>query len=338
MFSKSFSRLPYCDNEYEYCLGSKERRKYVRRFRSSHAQLRIGTNLDRNQLCSSQRQISSCTLIAMDANSTFVRLSSLRKLREPQQVAAVCYHIRNQEIQFLLIQTRGSGRWTFPKGSAEAGLTHAQAAALEAFEEAGVHGRIEEAAFAQYFCRKQAAIRKAGADPGKGKLAVSAHLCEVIRLRTPKESNRNRTWFSVQDALQRLREDRTKAEGAEFARVIDRAVARIQKQRASVRTAGAQRDLRINEPNFSQDDTGKSDPLRRVQLEAPLKTHSAATSFNPYMQRQLAVAGQFTGAAVAPRRAVLQGEVLQFVSAQRHQNSKLLAARKPVKTLRARDI
>ena len=59
-------------------------------------------------------------------------------------MAAVCYRVRGAGIEFLLIRTRRSGRWTFPKGSAEPGLTHAQAAALEAFEEAGVHGRIEE--------------------------------------------------------------------------------------------------------------------------------------------------------------------------------------------------
>src|SRR5882672_5085191 len=80
----------------------------------------------------------------------FVRLSQLRKLRDCEQVAAVCYWVRGSGIEFLLVRTRGSGRWTFPKGSAEPGLTHAQAAALEAFEEAGVHGRIEEASFARY--------------------------------------------------------------------------------------------------------------------------------------------------------------------------------------------
>jgi len=53
-------------------------------------------------------------------------------------------------IEFLLVQTRG-GRWIFPKGGVERGLTRAQSAALEAFEEAGVHGRIEAAAFARYF-------------------------------------------------------------------------------------------------------------------------------------------------------------------------------------------
>src|ERR1700678_566471 len=125
----------------------------------------------------------------MGANSTFVRLSSLRKLREPQQVAAVCYRVRKQEIEFLLIQTRGSGRWTFPKGSAEAGLSHAQAAAVEAFEEAGVHGRIEEASFVRYACPRQKNTENSARAVAKA-FAVSAHLCEVLRLCPPKESNR----------------------------------------------------------------------------------------------------------------------------------------------------
>src|SRR5579863_7161341 len=107
----------------------------------------------------------------------FVRLAQLHKLRECEQVAAVCYRLRNDEVEFLLVRTRGSGRWTFPKGSAEPGLTHAQAAALEAFEEAGVHGRIEEASFARYARRRRGMKRGAGSDAGK--LTVSAHLCEV---------------------------------------------------------------------------------------------------------------------------------------------------------------
>src|SRR5260221_11869080 len=78
----------------------------------------------------------------MSADTKFLRLSKLRRLRETEQVAAVCYHMRGADIEFLLVQT-GGGRWIFPKGCVEAGFTHAQAAAIEAFEEAGVHGRIE---------------------------------------------------------------------------------------------------------------------------------------------------------------------------------------------------
>jgi 8-oxo-dGTP pyrophosphatase MutT (NUDIX family) len=156
----------------------------------------------------------------------FVRLAHLRRLRGCYQVAAVCYRVRSAGIEFLLVRTRGSGRWTFPKGSAEPGLTHAQAAALEAFEEAGVHGRIEEVSFASYVRRKSGDSRKSAASK---KQAVNAHLCEVTRMETPLECDRNPTWFSPEKAKRCLGEDRVADYAAELGRVIDRAVARIQR-------------------------------------------------------------------------------------------------------------
>jgi 8-oxo-dGTP pyrophosphatase MutT (NUDIX family) len=156
-------------------------------------------------------------------SASFVRLAHLRRLRECDQVAAVCYRVRDGAIEFLLVQT-GGGRWTFPKGSAEPGLTHAQAAALEAFEEAGVHGRMEEAPFTRFVYRKRGALRS---DPAG--LAVSAHLCEVLRLEAPEEANRNPTWFCAKDAKRSLREDHRTGSGADMARVVVRAVRRIRR-------------------------------------------------------------------------------------------------------------
>ena len=158
------------------------------------------------------------------ASPKLFRLSQLRRLRRCQQVAAVCYRIRGSNIEFLLVQTRG-GRWTFPKGSVEPGLTHAQTAALEAYEEAGVHGRMEEASFTRYVRRKGSG-RSSALEVG-----VSVHLCEVLRLGPPQELNRNRTWFSAEKAKRRLREKRSPNYGAELARVVDRAVARIDRLR-----------------------------------------------------------------------------------------------------------
>src|SRR4029077_4157813 len=60
-------------------------------------------------------------------------------------------------------------------------------------------------------------------------LCFSAHLCEVLRLDPPQESNRNRTWFSTADTKRNLREDRDRDYGAKLARVVDRAVHRIQR-------------------------------------------------------------------------------------------------------------
>ena len=156
----------------------------------------------------------------------FVKLPPPRPPRRRQQVAAVCYRIRKRGIEFLLVQSRG-GRWIFPKGGVEPGLTPAQSAALEAFEEAGVHGRMEEMPFARYFRRNPA---PSTADPSaQPEVAVTAHLCEVSQLEPPQESNRNPTWFSAEKAKQRLLKDRTPEFGAELARVVDRAFSRIQR-------------------------------------------------------------------------------------------------------------
>jgi 8-oxo-dGTP pyrophosphatase MutT (NUDIX family) len=171
-----------------------------------------------------------------------------RLQKRRQQVAAVCYRIRKRGIEFLLVQTRG-GRWIFPKGGVEPGLTHAQSAALEAFEEAGVHGRMEEIPFARYFRRKPDPANLAQAD--RPELPVTAHLCEVSRLETPQESNRNPTWFSAEKAQQRLLKDRAPELGAELIRVVDRALSRIQ------RLHGAREKDRIHR-----------DSLWQVQFEA----------------------------------------------------------------------
>jgi len=182
-----------------------------------------------------------------------LQLSELRKLLRFEKVAAVCYRIGDAGIEFLLVRT-GSGHWTFPKGSVEPGLTHAQAAALEAYEEAGVHGRMEEAAFTRYTLGKRSRAR-----PGARSLPINAHLCEVLRLSRPQESGRNRTWFSPAEAKHRLREDRASSDGAEMAGLVDRAVRRIQRRRKAANPEARQLPWPI-----PQDDA-----LHKVQFEAP---------------------------------------------------------------------
>ncbi len=115
---------------------------------------------------------------------------------------------------------------------------------MEALEEAGVHGRIEEVSFACYPGRKRAKDRKSV----ETRPLVHAHLCEVSRLETPQESNRTPTWFLAEKAKRRLQEERTAEDGAELARVVDRAAARIQR----LRNGSGTRD----------------DALHKVQVEA----------------------------------------------------------------------
>ena len=77
----------------------------------------------------------------------------------------------------------------------------------------------------------------------------------------PKESNRNRTWFSIEDAKQRLRDGRKNDDGEEFARVVQRAVARIRQLRDSDNTDAITIDRAGRMPQ-------PQDALHRVQFEA----------------------------------------------------------------------
>jgi 8-oxo-dGTP pyrophosphatase MutT (NUDIX family) len=243
----------------------------------------------------------------------FVRLSQLRKLSRCDQAAAVCYRVRHDEVEFLLVHTSGGQRWTFPKGSAERGLTHAQAAALEAFEEAGVRGRMEEAPFAQYVHRL--AGEKSSKVSCRSKITVNAHLCEVLRLSPTRESNRDRTWFSVQEARQRLREGRGTKEGNELVRVVNRAVERIHAicganvgddQPTTYRHGLLERDL------LHSGALQKNDALRKVKFDFA-EAYGWGATHSSSMRARLGETQQTAMAAAAVRRGeTLPCEILEF--------------------------
>ena len=99
-------------------------------------------------------------------------------------------------IEFLLVQTRG-GRWIFPKGGVERGLTYAQSAALEAFEEAGVRGAVAERSLGVFRFQKTL----------EGSPNI---LCEVkvfaLNVKAqmgdwPEAAQREWRWFEPNDAL-----------------------------------------------------------------------------------------------------------------------------------------
>ena len=153
-------------------------------------------------------------------------LASDEKKQKLLQAAAVCYRWSSNTIEFLLVRTRG-GRWTFPKGGLVPGYTSAESAALEAMEEAGVHGRIERTPFARYRARKHAKEKSSSVE-----LTVQAHLCEVLTLCPPEEAGRRPTWFYRESAKERLREDRVPMDAAELERVVNQAASRIQRLRS----------------------------------------------------------------------------------------------------------
>ncbi len=58
------------------------------------------------------------------------------------QAGAVPLRQRKGRAEVLLVTTRGRGRWIVPKGVVDPGTTPAESAEREAWEEAGVRGRL----------------------------------------------------------------------------------------------------------------------------------------------------------------------------------------------------
>lgn len=78
-------------------------------------------------------------------------------LRRPPhlQVAALCTRAgADGGDEVLLVTSRGTGRWILPKGWPMPGRSLAEAAAQEAWEEAGVRGTAEAEALGSYDARK----------------------------------------------------------------------------------------------------------------------------------------------------------------------------------------
>jgi 8-oxo-dGTP pyrophosphatase MutT (NUDIX family) len=155
------------------------------------------------------------------------RMAALRASKSlPLQVAAVCFRRRGSDVEFLLVNTNGGNKWTFPKGSPEARMSHSQAAEREAAEEAGAIGTIEPRHFHLYIHSKGVFWQPGGVQ----EYVVKAFLMEVHEMRRPDESERRPTWFTPEEARQKLAKGREVKYAHELETVIDRAAERIQRR------------------------------------------------------------------------------------------------------------
>jgi 8-oxo-dGTP pyrophosphatase MutT (NUDIX family) len=146
--------------------------------------------------------------------------SRISRFALPLQVAAVCYRRVNSHAEFLLVNTNGGGKWTFPKGSPDARLSHSQAAEREAKEEAGAIGVIEPRHFHVYIHSKGVFWQPGGVQ----EYVVKSFLMDVRQTRRPDESFRNPTWFDPEEAYAVLAKGREVKYAQELQTVIDRAL------------------------------------------------------------------------------------------------------------------
>lgn len=119
-----------------------------------------------------------------------------RSVRNRSQFAALPWREGPHGREILLITTRGRRRWLVPKGKPMAGLTAPEAAAQEAWEEAGVRGLISPEPIGAFEHRKGSFLAARRLQVDLFPLAVTAE--DDI---WPEAHERERRWVSVPLAL-----------------------------------------------------------------------------------------------------------------------------------------
>lgn len=119
-----------------------------------------------------------------------------------RQFAALCWRMHGGAPEILLITSRDTGRWIVPKGWPIRGQSPHGVAAVEAWEEAGVEGRIAEESLGSFSYAK--ILPKGDA---------RTCLVEVFPLKVgslarhyPERRERRRKWFSAAKAARKVAE------------------------------------------------------------------------------------------------------------------------------------
>ena len=128
-----------------------------------------------------------------------ISLVGAQKTDVRTQFAALCYRVNKGEVEFCLITSRGAGNWIIPKGWPMDGQTPAKAAATEAFEEAGLEGKVHPQSLGVFTYEKQ--ISKG---PTPCLAIVYAMQVKTVLSRWPERKERRRKWFSGKKAAARV--------------------------------------------------------------------------------------------------------------------------------------
>lgn len=138
-----------------------------------------------------------------------------------QQVGAVCWRMHKGKVEVLLVTSRDTGRWIIPKGWPIKGLTDAQSAAREAWEEAGVEGAVSDAGIGSYSYDK----RRLPKPPLPCKVTVFPLRVGRLADKFPEKNERQRKWFSARKAAKKVDEPQLRDLLAQLQDMSDRETA-----------------------------------------------------------------------------------------------------------------
>ncbi|GGL61454.1 NUDIX hydrolase [Wenxinia marina] len=137
-------------------------------------------------------------------------------LRRPPrlQVAALCHRGEGAAREMLVITSRGTRRWVLPKGWPIRGLDAAGSALQEAWEEAGVRGRVAPAPIGSYTYRK----RKSAGWALPVETLVYPVAVEAMEDSFPEAGQRTLRWVPPREAAQMVDEPSLRTLLEEFGR------------------------------------------------------------------------------------------------------------------------
>jgi 8-oxo-dGTP pyrophosphatase MutT (NUDIX family) len=118
------------------------------------------------------------------------------------QCAALPFRRSEDAIEVLLVTSRDTGRWIIPKGWLEKGTKPHDMAAREAFEEAGVVGKIQKGPIGSYNYTKRLSARKSV------ECKVDVFLLKVDQDLEdwPEKGQRRKEWMSPSQAALQISE------------------------------------------------------------------------------------------------------------------------------------
>lgn len=122
-----------------------------------------------------------------------------RELRT--QFGALCYRVSQGKIQVLLVTSRTRKRWIIPKGWPADGMTPAEAAAQEAWEEGGAVGKVSDMCFGIY-----SYVKNLPKDDLPCVVAVFPMKVKKLANSYPEHNQRRRKWFSPRKAAKKVME------------------------------------------------------------------------------------------------------------------------------------
>lgn len=118
------------------------------------------------------------------------------KRKARKQSGVIPYRMRNGTVEVMLVSRTHSDKWGIPKGGLESDMSKKESAANEAFEEAGLVGKVKKKVGSYKYIKGKTGRQQ----------TVNVYAMKVKRVLNKwlEDHRRERRWFTVEEAQRSL--------------------------------------------------------------------------------------------------------------------------------------